>query len=179
MPVMLAAQPLPVGSVVPFNAPAVSPMAAVSAFQAELGPVETFDPAARAKDLAVSIPRIWTGTYQSFIDGKVVPAELRLASVTPIGQMLDLRGDLTVAGVTTPVQGNFNTKSDQLDLIPLEGNPGSALEIGGAFQGLQGVYLAGWNAPRLTHPGGILDLQPPRPAPRPVIRQRVPVRGLW
>ncbi len=179
MPVLLAAVPLPVGSVVPFNAPAVAPMAGISAFQAELGPVETFDPVARAQDLALTIPRSWTGTYQSFIDGRVVPAELRLASVVAMGQMLDLRGELTVAGVTTPVQGNFNAKSDQLDLLPLEGNPGSALELGGAFQGLQGVYLAGWNAPRLTHPGGVLDLRPPAPAPRPVIRKAVPVRGLW
>lgn len=179
MPVLLAAVPLPVGSVVPFNAPAVAPMSAISAFQSEMGPVETFDPVARAEDLARSIPRVWTGTYQSFIDGRVVPAELRLASVVPMGQMLDLRGELTVGGVTTPVQGNFNAKSDQLDLLPLEGISGSGLELGGAFQGLQGVYLAGWNAPRLTHPGGVLDLHPPSPAPRPMIPKAVPVRGLW
>jgi hypothetical protein len=176
---LLAAQPLPLGSVVPFNAPAVASPASVSAFQAELGPVETFDPSGRARDLAASIPRVWKGSYQSFIDGKVVPAELRLASVVAIGQIVDLRGELSVGGVITPVQGNLNAKSDQLDLIPLAGNPGAQLELGGAFQGLQGVTLAGWNAPRLTHPGGILDLQPPRPAPRQSVRNAEAVRGLW
>lgn len=92
--------------------------------------------------------------------------------------MVDLRGELRVAGVVSPVQGNLNAESDQLDLIPLGDQLGGGLELGGAFQGLQGLELSGWNANRLTDPGGRLVLQPGTSSAAggaPV----APVRGLW
>lgn len=126
---------------------------------------ETFDPVARAKLLATQLARTWSGQYQPFDNGlagpsQTVQAELRLASVTPIGQMIDLRGELTLGGVTTPVQGNLNSESDQLDLLMLCECDVAGLEMGGMFSGLQGLQLFGWQPPRLTNPGGRLALRP-------------------
>jgi hypothetical protein len=58
---------------------------------------------------------------------------------------------------------NINAKSDQLDLIPLTETLDLGLEPGGAFQGLQGLSLSGWNAPRFVSPGGRLQLVPGAP----------------
>lgn len=130
---------------------------------------ETFDPEARAQVLATQMARTWSGHYQSFDIGqggpsKSVPVELRLASVTPMGQMIDLRGELTLGGVTTPVQGNLNAESDQLDLLMLCQCEVAGLEMGGVFTGLEGLQLFGWQPPRLTNPGGRLDLKPMGPS---------------
>ena len=125
-----------------------------------LGGAETFDPVARAQLLAGDLPLTWTGVYQPFDNSQTVNAELRLATVRPMGQMIDLRGELTVGGVTTPVQGNLNAESDQLDLLMLCQCEVAGLEVGGVFTGLQGLQLSGWQAPRLTSPGGRLDLRP-------------------
>jgi len=178
----LAAVPLGSDAFDPFNPPVGSPLGG----DGIVGPgaVETFDPVARAQLLANEIPRTWSGTYQSFDTGEVVPVQLQLASVRPMGQMVDLRGEISIGSVTTPVQGNLNAESDQLDLLVLCDCKGVAgLELGGSFSGLQGLQLSGWQAPRLTNQGGRLDLrgdggpamvrQPMAPA------QGMPVRGLW
>jgi hypothetical protein len=100
--------------------------------------------------------------------------------------MIDLRGELTVGGVTTPVQGNLNAESDQLDLLMLCECEVAGLELGGVFTGLQGLQLSGWQAPRLTSRGGRLDLRPLSSASRGAASARgtaptrgAAVRGLW
>lgn len=187
-PLLLAAantlpvgSPVPMGSYVPYNPPAGSPLAGDSYVLDALSPVETFDPAARAAVLAQSMPRSWNGTYQPFDGGSSVPVELKLATVTAFGQMVDLRGEITVGSVITPVQGNLNAKSDQLDLLLLCECNTSGLELGGSFLGLQGVNLSGWVAPRLTHPGGQLVLNPSAPVEpaQPRVPRRQVIRGLW
>lgn len=154
----LAAVPLATDALLPFN----PSRAAVSAADVlSSGSVETFDPVARARVLARDTPRTWTGTYQSFDTGEVVAVQLHLASLRPMGQMVDFRGEMSFGSVTTPVQGNLNAESDQLDLLLLCDCDGVAgLELGGQFSGLQGLSLAGWLAPRLTSQGGRLELSP-------------------
>ena len=99
--------------------------------------------------------------------------QLDLASATALGQMIDLRGQITVGSTTLPVQGNLNANSDQLDLLLLGDVSAAGLEDGGLFLGLQGFSLAGWSAPRLTNPGGQLVLNPVGSSTSPA------VRGLW
>ena len=175
-----AATPLASEAFVPYVAPASASVGRESL--SGLGGAETFDPIARAQLLARDMPLTWRGVYQSFDNSQTVNAELRLASARPMGQMIDLRGELTVGGVTTPVQGNLNAESDQLDLLMLCQCEIAGLELGGMFTGLQGLQLSGWQAPRLTSRGGRLDL-------RPVSSRNTsgsgasgsgsPVRGLW
>jgi hypothetical protein len=153
-----AATPLASEAFVPFMAPAASNLGGESL--TGLGGAQTFDPIARAQVLAGELPRTWSGVYQSFDNSQTVNAELRLASARPMGQMIDLRGELTVGGITTPVQGNLNAESDQLDLLMLCQCEVAGLELGGVFTGLQGLQLSGWQAPRLTSRGGRLDLRP-------------------
>ncbi len=173
----LAMNPLPVGSVVPFGAP---PTPAVPVFEAELGPVETFDPKGRAVDLARDLPRVWSGVYRSFSGGEPLPVQLRLSEATPMGQMVDLRGEMQVGESTVAVQGNLNAKSDQLDLLMLCDCEVGGMESGGEIIGLQGLELAGWVAPRLTNPGGRFDLRPVAQMPAsPSPSAGAPVRGLW
>ncbi|MFM7675707.1 MAG: hypothetical protein ACKO5F_08990 [Synechococcus sp.] len=184
---LLAAMPLsatpalPQNGFVPFTTP-LEPAALGS-----LESVETFDPLALAQMMAQQMPRLWTGTYQPF-GAAPVSVDLRLASTTAIGQMVDLRGEMTVGSVTVPVQGNLNAKSDQLDLLLLCKCDVAGLEVGGEFQGLQGLQLSGWNGPRLTALGGRLELQPSggtpaaaAPAGEPAAPRSggQPIRGLW
>lgn len=138
------------------------------------GTVQQFDPVLRATDLAASMPRQWCGSYKSFTSGSVVDVKLTLASVQPIGQMVDLRGVMEIGSVSTPVQGNLNASSDQLDLIPLAGQLADDLEVGGDFLGLQGMSLSSWQAPRLTNLGGSLSL-----APSCSGSEAPPIRALW
>ena len=153
--------------------PLPPPTAPVSA--APAAGVEVYDPVGRAQLIAERIPRTWTGTYRSFGTSNAQPAVLRLRRVTPLGQMVDLRGELTLAGVTSPVQGNINAKSNQLDLLLLGNNLGAVLEPGGEFQGQQGLSLSGWLPDRLTGLGGRLQLNPEAAAaPTGGV-----VRGLW
>jgi hypothetical protein len=145
------------------------------------GSVETFDPVARAVLIAARIPRYWRGNYRPFEPGAArLPVQLLLDSVVPTGQMVVLRGRMLIADVETPVQGNINAKSDQLDLLPLAATLGGGLEAGGEFQGLQGLSLSGWHSPRLTAPGGRLQMVP---APVPPAESRSQgggvIRGLW
>jgi hypothetical protein len=172
----LAASPLPAEGFVP-----ITPAAMPSILQdgGSSGEVETFDPIARARLIAEQMPRRWSGRYQSFSGGPEVPVVLRIDGVTPIGQMVDLRGAMAVGGVETPVQGNLNAKSDQLDLLLLGDPLGGALEPGGAFQSVQGLSLSGWSAPRLTTPGGRLQMVPEPTAPAGGAPGSSPVRGLW
>jgi hypothetical protein len=143
------------------------------------GSVETFDPVGRAELIASRIPRFWRGSYRAFERGaSPQPVQLLLDSAVPSGQMVVLRGRMLIAGVETPFQGNINAKSDQLDLLPLASGLGAALEVGGEFQGLQGLSLSGWHAPRLTNPGGRLQLVP-GPPPEAQPKAGGVIRGLW
>ncbi|MFM7311837.1 MAG: hypothetical protein ACKO0M_01505 [Cyanobium sp.] len=177
LPLLLALTPLPSDAFVPFQPPAPADGATVDVVGN--GTVETFDPVARAGMLAGEMPRLWTGTYRPYGGGAVVPAQLRLESLNPMGQLIDLRGQLSIGSVTTPVQGNLNAKSDQLDLLLLGPTLPAGLESGGTVMGLQGFSLSGWQPPRLTSLGGRLELMPQRmeaaasPTPAPA------VRGLW
>lgn len=176
MPV-LAASPDPGEGFVPFTPPEMQ-----SIIQQDGGSnveVETFDPIARARLIAEQMPRRWIGRYQSFSGGPVVPVALRIDGATPTGQIVDLRGSMAVGGVETPVQGNLNAKSNQLDLLLLGDPLGGALEPGGAFQSVQGLSLSGWSAPRLTTPGGRLQLIPDQAPPAAMSTDGLPVRGLW
>ncbi|MCT0199131.1 hypothetical protein KQ313_05510 [Synechococcus sp. CS-1325] len=177
LPLLLAATPVPVGGMVPFRLP---DPATVESFQTDFGPVETFDPIVRAQLLADQLPRLWRGSYQAFGSATAVPVELRLDALKPIGQVVDLRGVMTIGSVTTPVQGNLNAKSDQFELLPLINDLSSGLEPGGDFLGLQGLSLSGWNAPRLTNLGGRLVLAPMAES-KPVSPGQGPgpIRGLW
>jgi hypothetical protein len=174
----LAAVPLGSDGFVPFNPPVGAPLTGDSI----VGPnaVETFDPVVRAQLLVEQIPRSWSGTYRSFDSGETVPVQLRLASLSALGQMVDLRGELVVGGVSAPVQGNLNAESDQLDLLVLcDCQTVGTLEVGGSFAGLQGLQLSGWQAPRLTSQGGRLELLPVAASQPPQGSAQGQVRGLW
>jgi hypothetical protein len=176
LPLTAPAPPLP-GDAFPAYIPPKTSLAEEGGLS---GSVETFDPVARAELIASRIPRTWRGSYRPFERGAAPqPVQLLLDSVAPSGQMVVLRGRLLIAGLESPFQGNINAKSDQLDLLPLASSLGAGLEGGGEFQGLQGLSLSGWHAPRLTNPGGRLQLVP-GPAPQPE-RQGGggPIRGLW
>jgi hypothetical protein len=144
--------------------------------------VETFDPEARAELLARELPRFWSGSYQPFGAAESVPVQLRLAAPRAMGQMVDLRGEMRIGEAVTPIQGNLNARSDQLDLLLLQPVGTAGLEPGGVFTGLQGLPLSGWQASRLSDPGGRLQLSPQQAAQPAVPSAGTPapaVRGLW
>ncbi len=177
LPLLLAVSPLPSDAFAPYAPPAASDGADVLFGS---GPVETFDPIGRAALIASELPRLWSGVYRSYEGAATVPVELRIASATAMGQMVDIRGSLSVGGVESPVQGNLNAKSDQLDLLLLGDTLGGDLEPGGQMLGLQGFPLITWQPPRLTSIGGRLLLTPqaaPAPASRP--GSAPAIRGLW
>ncbi|WP_370566715.1 hypothetical protein [Cyanobium sp. LEGE 06143] len=177
-PAPAAAQFLGADSFLPFSLPAEF---GVPAADQRDSSVETFDPVGRAELLVREIPRSWVGSYQAFGGSEVVPASLSLSELRAVGQIVDLRGTMTINGASTAVQGNLNAESDQLDLILLCRCNVGGLEMGGMFSGQQGLALVGWNAPRLTNSGGRLELQPQSQpvsapgGPAPI----APVRGLW
>lgn len=176
----IAATPLPRDSFVPFTPSTQDPTKRDQATGTETNRVQTFDAAARAQMLARQIPREWSGTYQSFSTGGPVPVQLRLSNLTAMGQIVNLQGEITIGGVTSPVQGNLSAESDQLDLLLLGNSLGGGLQPGGLFQGLQGLELSGWNGLRLTEMGGRLALSPvSTAAAAPAVRRAQPVRGLW
>lgn len=148
---VLALTPLAPSSSLPTSDPAA---------HTETTRVQTFNPVARAQELAGSIPRRWVGTYQSFSSGSPHPVQLQLTSLTPMGQIVDLRGEISIGGVRSAVQGTLSAESDQLDLLVLGDTIGAGLQPGGLFQGLQGLEISGWNALRLTDMGGRLALRP-------------------
>jgi hypothetical protein len=182
---LLALSPLPSDAfspVVPPSSRLRSPARDSGALLIETSPVETFDPIARAGLIATQMPRLWNGSYTPFDGGMPVPVSLSLASTSSAGQMVVMRGTITIGGVASPVQGNLNAKSDQLDLLVLGAAPGADLGAGGAFQGLQGLSLSGWNADRLTMMGGRLQLMPV-PGSQKLASETGPevgpIRGLW
>ena len=176
LPLLLAVSPLPSDAFAPYVAPAASDSADVLFGS---GPVETFDPIGRAQLMARELPRAWSGVYRPYAGGTELPAELRIASATAIGQMVDIRGSLSVGGVESPVQGNLNAKSDQLDLLLLGDKLGGDLEPGGQLLGLQGFPFVTWQPPRLTSLGGRLLLAP-QASPAPTQPTSAPtIRGLW
>jgi hypothetical protein len=169
---------LPIQSEVPFELtlPLDSSQQAVQSVLD--GSVERFDPVARAVELAATLPRQWCGTYESFGDEPDVDVTLNLATVIPIGQIIDLRGQMRLGSVTTPVQGNLNAKSDQLELLPLADKLIPGIEPGGLFLGLQDFTLSGWQAHRLGNPGGTLNLSSSC-AVQAQASEPLPIRGLW
>ena len=176
LPLLLAASPIPSDAFVPFTPP---PAQAAEEFAGgDSGRVEDFDPIARAALLASQLPRLWRGSYQSFSGGAAVPVEVAIDAVRATGQMVDFRGTITIASVTSPMQANINAKSDQLDMLVLGSNLGGGLEAGGSFLGLQGMTVSGWHAPRMTNMGGRLQLAPVASA-APMARTAQPVRALW
>jgi hypothetical protein len=173
----LAATPLGSEAFIPFNPPVGSALIDDGIVGADA--VEMFDPVARAQLLARDTPRSWCGTYQSFDTAQVVPVQLELSTLEPMGQMVVLRGQFSAAGVTTPVQGNLNAESDQLDLLLLASAQPAGLDFGGQFSGLQGLQLSGWQANRLTNQGGRLELRPSCGAAPAAVPAAAPVRGMW
>lgn len=157
----LPAAAAPAGSasqsgMVPFNPNSSQVRSELQAVQTDT--VEQFDPVARAQALAAELPRAWQGSYLAYGSGAPLSVQLQIASLEAVGQMVVLKGSMTLGSVTTPVQGNLNAKSDQLDLLILGDTSSVGLEPGGSFLGLQVFQLSSWQAPRLTSPGGKLEL---------------------
>jgi hypothetical protein len=173
--VLLAASPLPIQGFVPFKAPKLSPDE-LDGSQAGI-PVDTFDPIARAQQIVQQLPRRWRGNFRSFSGGGELPAALSIAAASAEGQMVVIRGEMEIGGVSSPIQANLNAKSDQLDLLMLGNRLGAGLEAGGEFQGLEGLSLSGWHASRLTDTGGRLELIPDRSVSSS--GKGTPIRGLW
>jgi hypothetical protein len=177
LPLLLALTPLPSDAFVPFVPPV--PLGATGSDSLSVGTVETFDSQGRAEVLAKDLPRTWSGTYRPYGGLESVPVELRLDSLNAMGQMVDLRGQITIAGVTSPIQGNLNAKSDQLDLLLLADTLPPGMEPGGTVMGLEGFKLSAWQPPRLVTLGGRLQL-----IPQASVAPRSPsaapsIRGLW
>ena len=122
------------------------------------GSVENFDPVARAAQLAKTLNKKFCGVYRSFEDDVDLEVILTFSEIKPIGQIVDLHGEMIIGGVTTSIAGQLNAKSDQLELIPLAEELPPGLEPGGLFIGLQGTNLFAWKAPRLDTSGGRLEL---------------------
>ena len=181
MPVLLAMD-LPVGSQVPFQSNPQLPLDPIQLavpLSVDAETVESFDPVARAADLATSLPRTWCGSFEPFDGSPTVEVSLEIDVATAIGQMVDLRGRMTFGSVVTPVQGNLHAKSDQLDLIPLADPLIAGLEPGGVFLGLQGFSPSGWQAPRLVQSGEPSAGTGGRLAMTSTCTAAVPVQPLW
>ncbi|MFN7900512.1 MAG: hypothetical protein ACK5N0_12760 [Synechococcaceae cyanobacterium] len=147
-----------------------------------VGEVATFDPVARAALIASQMPSRWSGDYRPFDNvSQVVPVQLSIASAVPAGQMVVLRGTMQIGEVSTPIQGNLNAKSDQLDMVLIGDRIGGDIEPGAELMGLQGLKLSGLRGPRLVTMGGRLQLAPVAAAPRPssTPQSKTIIRGLW
>ena len=181
MPFLLAMD-LPVGSQVPFETNPQLPLDPIQLavpLEIDEGEVESFDPVARAGDLAASLPRQWCGTFEPFDGNSTVDVTLDITQLTALGQMVDIRGTMTFGSVTTPVQGNLHAKSDQLDLIPLADPLIAGLEPGGVFLGLQGFSPTGWQAPRLVNVANPSTGVGGRLAMTSSCQDEIPVQPLW
>lgn len=155
-PLIATAAPQP--AFVPFNPTSPAVRSELKAVQTDT--VDQFDPVARAQALVSELPRRWSGTYVAYAGSVPQAVQLDLTGLEPVGQMVVLKGTMTIGNLRTPIQGNLNAKSDQLDLLVLADTSSVGLEPGGAFQGLQTFQLSAWEAPRLTNPGGKLLLEP-------------------
>ena len=103
MPLLLAMD-LPVGSQVPFQTNPQLPLDPIQLaipLQVDQNQVESFDPVARAADLVSTLPRQWCGTFQPFDGSPTVDVTLELSDLNAIGQIVDLRGTMTLGTVTT------------------------------------------------------------------------------
>jgi hypothetical protein len=176
-PVVLAANvPPPLDASVPTSGlMRAAPALAAAEPSLMVTSVEAYDPVGRAQLIAERIPRTWTGSYRPFNGARPLPVRLSLSRVTPLGQMVDLRGELSLEGRVAPVQGNINAKSNQLDLLVLGTALAAVFEPGGEFQGQQGLSLSGWLPDRAIGLGGRLLLNP---GPEPAGAGGV-IRGLW
>ncbi len=123
------------------------------------GSVNNFDPVKRAAGLVNTFPRKWCGLYRSFEDDSNVDVIINFSGIKSIGKILELRGEMFIDDVKTPIRGYLNAKSDQLEILLNSNNRIPGLEDGGSFLGLQGTRLLAWNSPRLTHSGGRLELR--------------------
>jgi len=122
------------------------------------GSVDDFDSIERARKLTNSMPRKWCGTYSSFNDGSNVEVTLDLIDVQPIGQIVDIGGEILIGGYRKDFRGNLNAKSNQTQFIIVTNEWIFDIEPGGTFVGLGDAKKFVWNAPRLNNRGGILDL---------------------
>ncbi len=122
------------------------------------GSVEKFDPVLRAAELAKNMNRKFCGTYKSFDKESSTDVTFTIAHLKPIGQTVDLYGEMNFGGIIIPIYGNLNAKSDQVELIPLGEKLISDLESGGRFVGLEGIKLFSWKSPRMNNSGGRLEL---------------------
>lgn len=181
MPFLLAMD-LAVGSQVPFEANPQLPLDPIQLavpLQIDGGEVESFDPVAYAAELAASLPRQWCGTFEPFDGNPTVDVTLDITQLTAMGQMVDIRGTMTLGSITTPVQGNLHAKSNQLDLIPLADPLIAGLEPGGVFLGLQGFSPTGWQAPRLVNAANPSTGVGGRLAMTSSCEDEMPVQPLW
>ena len=181
MPFLLAMD-LPAGSQVPFQTNPQLPLDPIQlAIPLEFDEieVESFDPVARAAELAASLPRQWCGTFEPFDGNPTVDVTLDITQTTAMGQMVDLRGTMTLGSVITPVQGNLHAKSDQLDLIPLADPLIAGLEPGGVFLGLQMFSPTSWQAPHLVNVANPSSGVGGRLAMTPSCKEEPPVHPLW
>jgi hypothetical protein len=104
---------------------------------------------------------------------------LDLSDLKAIGQIVDLRGTMTLGSVTTLVQGNLHAKSDQLDLIPLSDQLIAGVEPGGVFLGLQGFSPTGWQSPRLINNVDSSSALGGRLALTSSCQTKIPIQPLW
>ena len=147
----------------------------IEPLDAERIEVQTFDPIKRARQLADELPRQWQGTLRVAGSGERLPADLRLDRLVPLEAMVDVFGQLTIAGQTVPVQGNLDAATEQLNLLLLGDYLPADLEPGGNFLGLQMFNISMWVGPRLTSRAALLRLAPVAKYQY----QEPPVRGLW
>ena len=181
MPFLLAMD-LPAGSQVPFQTNPQLPLDPIQLavpLEIDDGEVESFDPVAYAAELAASLPRQWCGTFEPFDGNPTVDVSLDITQLTPMGQMVDIRGTMTLGSFTTPVQGNLHAKSDQLDLIPLADPLIAGLEPGGVFLGLQGFSPTSWQSPRLVNVANPSTGVGGRLAMTSSCQAEIPVQPLW
>ncbi len=123
------------------------------------GSVNDFDPAQRAINLAERLPKRLCGSYQSFDNDVKRNVKLIFSKVKPIGQMIELEGEMYFDKYETEFTGILNAKSDQLEIIPLTSLDGIGIHAGGSFIGLQGAKLFTWKSSKLDESGGRLDLK--------------------
>ena len=181
MPFLLAMD-LPVGSQVPFQTNPQLPLDPIQLavpLEIDDAEVESFDPVARAAELVGSLPRQWCGTFEPFDGNPTIDVSLDITQLTAIGQIVDIRGTMTLGSITTAVQGNLHAKSDQLDLIPLGDPLIAGLEPGGVFLGLQGFSPTGWQAPRLVNATNPSTGVGGRLAMTSSCQEELPVQPLW
>ena len=142
------------------------------------GSVDDFDPIQRAVKIARQLPKKYCGTYKAFDEDLTRKVNLIFSEIQPVGQMIELEGDIIVDKIKTKFTGVWNAKSDQLELIPLTNLSTLDLEEGGSFIGLQGIHLFSWKSSRLDMPGGRLELK--QECLEAILNSKAPrIRTVW